>query len=56
MRRQLIGGEDFEASIRQGGQAQGRVMGGLPSGWMVNVFLGEKSLKTNEEKEYEKEN
>jgi hypothetical protein len=39
MRRPLIGGEDFEASIGQGGQAQGRVMGGLPSAWMVNVFL-----------------
>jgi hypothetical protein len=50
----LIGGEDFEASIAQGGQAQGRVMGGLPNGWMVNVFLGERSLKTKEEKEYEK--
>jgi hypothetical protein len=42
MRRPLIGGEDFETSIGQGGQAQGRVMGGLPSGWMMNVFLGKK--------------
>jgi hypothetical protein len=45
MKRSLIGGEDFEASIGQGGQAQGRVMGGLPSVWMVNVFLGEKKLE-----------
>jgi len=26
MRRPLIGGEDFETSIRQGEQAQGKVM------------------------------
>jgi hypothetical protein len=26
MRRPLIGGEDFKASIRQGEQAQGKVM------------------------------
>jgi hypothetical protein len=45
MRRPLIGEEDFEASIGQGGQAQGRVIGCLPSGWMVNVFLGEKKLE-----------
>ncbi len=41
----MIGGEDFEASIGQGGQAQGRVMGGLPSGWMVNVFFWENKLE-----------
>jgi len=32
MRRPLIRGKDFETSIKQGEQAQGRVMGGLPSG------------------------
>jgi hypothetical protein len=52
----LIGGEGFEASIGQGGQAQGRVMGGLLSGWMMNVFFGKISLKMKEEKEYEKKN
>jgi len=30
MRRPLIGGEDFEASIGQGEQAQGKVMEALP--------------------------
>jgi hypothetical protein len=47
MRRPLIGGEDFEASIGQGKQAQGRVDG--------EFFFG-KGLKTKEEKEYLKEN
>jgi hypothetical protein len=55
MKRPLIVGEDFEASIGQGEQAQGRAMGGLPSVWMVNVFWG-RGLKTKEEKEYVKEN
>jgi len=32
MGRPSIGGKDFETSIGQGEQAQGRVMGGLPSG------------------------
>jgi hypothetical protein len=32
MKRPLIGGKDFETSIGQGEQAEGRVMGGLPSG------------------------
>ncbi len=51
----MIGGEDFETSIGQGEQIQGRVMGGLPSVWMVNVFEG-RGLKMKEEKEYEKKN
>ncbi len=38
MRRPLIGGEDFQASIGQGEQAQGGVTGGLPNVWMVCVF------------------
>jgi hypothetical protein len=32
MKRSLIGGKDFETSIGQGEQAEGRVMRGLPSG------------------------
>jgi hypothetical protein len=31
MRRPLIGRKDFETSIGQGEQAEGRVMGSLPS-------------------------
>jgi len=54
MRKPLIGGENFETSIGQGEQAQGRVMGGLPNVWMVSVFG--RGLKTKEEKEYVKEN
>jgi len=34
MRRPLIGGKDFETSIGQGEQAQVRVMGGLPRGFL----------------------
>jgi hypothetical protein len=45
MRRPLIGGEDFQVSIRQGEQAQGGVMGGLPGGWMVCVFFEPKEMK-----------
>ncbi len=41
MKRSLIGGKDFETSIGQGEQAEGRVMRGLPSGWM-GVFFGKK--------------
>jgi hypothetical protein len=39
MRRPLIGGEDFQASIGQGEQAQKWVMKGLPRAWMVCVFF-----------------
>jgi hypothetical protein len=39
MKRPLIGGEDFGASIEQGEQVQRRVMGGLSSVWMVCVFF-----------------
>ncbi len=53
MRRPLIGRKNFEASIRQGEQAQGRVMGGLPNVWMVSVFG--RGLKTKDDKEYVKE-
>jgi len=34
MRRPLIRRKDFETSIGQGEQAQGRVMGGLPRGFL----------------------
>jgi len=41
MRRPLIGGEDFEASIGQGEQVQGKVMGAYQGkGIMCVCFLG----------------
>jgi hypothetical protein len=52
MRRPLIGREDFQASIGQREQAQGKVMGGLPNEWGVFFLtLG----GTKEEKECVKE-
>jgi hypothetical protein len=39
MKRSLIGGEDFQASIGQWKQAQGGVMGDLPRGDGVCVFF-----------------
>ncbi len=40
MKRPLIGGEDFQASIGQGEQAQRGVMGSLPKGeWILCVFF-----------------
>jgi hypothetical protein len=53
MRRPLIRGEDFQASIGQGEQVQGGVMGGLPRRWMVCGFFEPK--ETREEKECVKE-
>jgi hypothetical protein len=41
MKRPLIEGEDFQASIGQGEQAQGGVMGGLPNVWMRCVFFAQ---------------
>jgi hypothetical protein len=39
MRRPLIGRKDFQTSIRQGKQAQGGVMGGLPKEeWYLVCF------------------
>jgi hypothetical protein len=41
MKRPLIGGEDFQTSIKQGEQAQGRVMGSLQMVDGVCVFLAQ---------------
>jgi hypothetical protein len=54
MRRPLIGGEDFQASIEQGEQAQRGLMGSLPRGWMVCIFFEPK--ETKEKKECVKKN
>jgi hypothetical protein len=48
MKRPLIGGKDFQTSIGQGEQAQGRVMGGLPKEEWYLVFF---SRGKKEEKE-----
>jgi hypothetical protein len=50
MRRPLIGqGKDFQASIRQGEQAQGGVMGSLPRMDVVCVFWERKETKEGKE-------
>jgi hypothetical protein len=49
MRRPLIGGKDFKTSIRQGEQAQGGVMGGLPRELMC-FWRGEGRGRVCEEK------
>ncbi len=42
MRGPLIGGRDFQTSIRQGEQAQGGVLEVYQGGREVRVFLGER--------------
>jgi hypothetical protein len=48
MRRPLIGGNDFQTSIRQGEQVQGGVMGGLPKEeWYLVCFFRGKKKRMN---------
>ncbi len=47
MRRPLIGGKDFQPTIRQGEQAQGGVIGGLPRGVVSCVCFWRKRKRMN---------